>query len=878
MSLSPGTRLGSYEILAAIGSGGMGEVYRAHDPKLKRDVALKVLPELFSRDPDRLARFEREARTLAALNHPNIAQIYGVVEDPAATALVMEFVDGQDLAARLERGPLPLDESLGIARQMALALEAAHEHGIVHRDLKPANVKVRPDGVVKLLDFGLAKALGSPDAPDSVAMANSPTLTSPAMTSMGVIIGTAAYMSPEQARGGKADRRSDVWAFGVLLFEMLTGRRAFKGTTTSDALASVLRDAPALESLPPDTPPSVRRLLRRCLDKDRGCRLDSMAVARMEIEEALRPEALHVEAHIPPRRGDSRMVAIAVLALVLVGTGLALGRWWGGALPSGVSSMRFDIATPPTTDPSSFALSPDGLLVVYAGDDPQGASMLWVRSLATGETHPLPESDRGLSPFWAPNSRSIGYFIDRRLYRQDVDGGSPQSLAPADLAVAGAWGPDGTIVFASLGNPLRQVPSRGGPPAPIPGLAPLYAGHFSPSFLPDGRHFLYFVRGDTSVSGIYIGSLDKEPSTRLLTAPRGAAYGAGALFFTRDATLFSVPFDLNTHALGASPRELATGLTKNQNLAVSRAGSVAFRTGEPAVALTGDFDLAAYDRSGTRTPIGIGGQSPNLSPDERTLVMHRELDGNIDVWMFDLVRRVANRVTSNPADDVLAVWSPDARQIVFSSNRRGTHDLYIKQLASGENRPLVVNDQMKIATDWSRDGRWILFVSSDPRTGRDIWAVAADGHAPAIPVVRTPFDEQDGQFSPDSRWIAYESNETGRPEVWVRPFPGPGSAVPVSTAGGSQPRWRDDGRELFYVDLRGRLMSVPVSVHPADGALEPSTPTALFLLENYDFVPERQQYVVADHGQRFIGVGGIESAAAKQVPPLTILLNGPIHP
>lgn len=878
MSLSPGIRLGSFEIVAKIGSGGMGEVYRAHDPKLKRDVAIKVLPELFSRDPDRLARFEREAQTLAALNHPNIAQVYGVVEDPAATALVMEFVDGQDLAGRLDRGRIPLDESLAIARQMALALEAAHEHGIVHRDLKPANVKVRPDGVVKLLDFGLAKALGAADAPDSAAGANSPTLTSPAVTSMGVIIGTAAYMAPEQARAGKADRRSDVWSFGVLLFEMLTGRRAFTGTTTSDVLASVLRDVPALDALPPDTPPPVRRLLRRCLEKDRACRLDSMAVARMEIEEAMRPEAPSAEASRPVRRRGLPPVAIAALAIALLGIGLAVGRWWGGGRPRGVSVMRFDLATPPTTDPASFALSPDGLRVVYAADDPQGGPKLWVRSLATGETHTLPESDRGANPFWAPDGRAIGYFIDRRLYRQDVDGGSPQSLAPADLAVAGSWGSGGTIVFASLGNPLRQVPSGGGPPASIPGLAPLSAGHFSPSFLPDGRHFLYFVRGDPSVSGIYIGSLDQEPSRRLLAARRGAAYAAGALFFTRDTTLFSVPFDPKALAAGDNPRELATGLTADQNLSVSREGSVAFRTGQPAVALTGDFDLAAYDRSGTRAPIGIAGQSPNLSPDGRTLVLHRELDGNIDVWTFDLARRLPIRVTSNPADDVLGVWSPDGQQIVFSSNRRGTHDLYIKQLVGGEDRPLVVNDQMKVATDWSRDGKWILFVSADPRTGRDIWAVAPDGHAPPVPVVRTQFDEQDAQFSADGRWIAYESNQTGRPEVWLRPFPGPGSDVPVSTGGGSQPRWRDDGRELFYVDLTGRLMSVQVSVNPNDGAIEASTPTALFPLENYDFVPERQQYVVMDHGQRFIGVGGIQDAAAKQVPPLTILLNGPIHP
>ena len=837
MPLASGSRLGPYEILSPLGSGGM--VYRARDTKLNREVALKVLPDIFARDPERMVRFQREAEVLASLNHPNIAQIHGLEESGGVRALVMELVEGPTLAERLQavasgqyvvsgfsrtapgptkvgrhvpterhvpRGPgLPVEEALVIARQMADALEAAHEKGIVHRDLKPANIKVKDDGVVKVLDFGLAKYQAG--GAGGAGLSNSPTMMPASMP--GTILGTAAYMPPEQAKGKETDRTADVWAFGCVLYEMLTGRAVFEGETVGEILAGVLKTDPDWRQLPANTPEGIWRLLRRCLQKERKLRLRDIADARLEIDEAR--SGPQRDAHVvrnASRRGE-RLAWMSALALVALIAAAAIA-WAVRPLPS-APEMRVEITTPPTSDPISLAISPDGQKIVFVATS-DGRPRLWLRSLDSGSARPLAGTDGGFYPFWSPDNRSIGFFADGKLERIDIDGGLVRAVANAPNPVGGAWNRDGTILFApNFTGPIFRI-SAGGEPAALTRIEARQATHRFPQFLPDGRHFLYYVRSNDEGRGVYIGQLDGGATQRLLDADAPGIYAAsGHLLFVRQERLFAQEFDPAMLALSGNPFPIAeqVAVDGQSNLAAvsaSAAGPFVYRGGLAG----GQRQFIRFDRTGREIgkvgdPDSAGPRDPSMSPDGRRLAMHRTVNGNLDLWTLDLGRGVLSRLRSDAAADGTPVWSPDGSRIAFNSNRKGVFDLYQKPATgAGSEDLLLATPQNKAPVDWSPDGRFVLYRSPGPMTGFDLWALPLDGDRKPFPVVQTTFEERDGQFSPDGKWIAYQSNESGRVEIYVQPFPGTGRKERISTSGGTQVRWRRDGKELFYIALDGR--------------------------------------------------------------------------
>jgi len=875
MTLSIGSRLGQYEVLAALGAGGMGEVYRGRDTQLHRDVALKVLSERFAEDPDRLARFKREAQVLASLNHPHIGAIYGVADFPGGRALVLELVEGPTLADRIAAGPIPLEEALPIARQIAEALAAAHELGIVHRDLKPANVKLRPDGAVKVLDFGLAKAAEAETV--SVDVTQSPTITSPAMTEMGVILGTAPYMSPEQAKGRTADKRSDVWAFGCVLFEMLTGRRAFAGEDVAETLAHVLTKELEWSRLPPETPPSIRRLLRRCLVRDRSRRLADLADARLEIDE--RDSATAPAASTARGRWLPWAVAGGALLLSLQAfTALYLRRPPAQA----PEATRFSIDPPKNTEfRGSFAVSPDGRRVVLRGIS-EGKVILWVRALESVTVQPLAGTDEASSPFWSPDSRFIGFFAGGKLKKIAAAGGTAQTVCDAaGQGWGGSWSANGVIAFAPReGEPLYRVSAAGGTPEPLTTLDSLRGeiSHYRPHFLPDGRHFLYLViSSQPKNAGIRVGSLDSKETKLLLNTDMSAAYAPpGYLFFLRDRTLMAQAFDANRLAIGGEPIPVAEdvdrlGLGARLPLfSVSRTGVLVYRSGSNDAT-----QLTWFDRQGKQ--LGTVGPVANysvpwLSPDESRVTFDAVAPqgGNTDVWCMDLARGNSTRLTFDPSPDHSPVWSPDGGRIVFTSERDGHANLYQSAAnGGGADELLVQSNFRKVVNDWSADGKFLLYHEVNPKTGFDLWVLPLTGEQRSFPFLQTPFDERQGHFSPDGRWIAYASDETGTWQVYVRGFPSSGGKWQVSTDSGSQPQWRGDGRELFYLSNR-KLMAVEVS--GSGPTFHAGAPRELFTLHitTIGLPGPRNIYAATRDGQRFLVSSLANDPTAS---PTTVLLN-----
>jgi Tol biopolymer transport system component/tRNA A-37 threonylcarbamoyl transferase component Bud32 len=837
MEIKSGDKLGPYEILARIGTGGMGEVWKARDPRLNRDVAIKFSAQQFT------DRFEREARAIAALNHPNICTLF----DVGPNYLVMELIDGPTLADRIAQGPVSLEEALTIAKQTADALEAAHEKGVVHRDLKPANIKIRPDGSVKVLDFGLAKAGG-----EQALTSDSPTMMPG--TQVGMILGTAGYMSPEQARGQNVDKRADIWAFGVVLYEMLTGKRLFDGATVSDSLAAILTREPDLTQAPERT----RRLLRRCLEKDPKKRLRDISGAELLLE---------LVAEVPASHRRWLWMSAAAMALI---SGVALGFYFRG--PGAANpEIRVDIMTPPTTAPASFALSPDGGKIAYVASG-DGASRLWVRSLDSTSARPLPGTEGATNPFWAPDNRSLGFFADEKLKRIDLGEGQPQILAEAQSAGdEGAWNADGTILFHSLNitGPLLRLPASGGPAVVAVKPTKGQLGHRAPRFLPDGRQFLFTSSG--AESAIWLGSLDGADPRRVTTiAPgtdsAGEYLAPGWLVRIRGNVLIAQHFDAGSGQISGDPIALAQSVGSANltgSFSVSRSGGIAWRS-----IVGGRRQLIWFNRTGQNqgtfgAPDDFTLLFPELSPDGKRAAISRGPTGVSDLWMQESTR--VSRLTFDPAGDRYAIWSPDGARLVFASNRKGVYDLFQKPAnASASEEVLLQSADNKWPDSWSPDGRFILYYSA--QNGGDLMVLPLTGDRKPYPFLSTPFNEQQGVFSPDGKWVAYQSNESGRNQVYVRPFPGPGGQWQVSTEGGTSPRWRADGKELYYLASDSKLMAVAVLAQGA--AFTPGTPAALFQTR----IPQsnnRPNYDVARDG-RFLIATDLQDTSTE---PIHLLLN-----
>ena len=861
MSLSAGTRLGPYEIVAPIGAGGMGEVYRARDTKLNRDVALKILPDAFASDPDRLARFTREAQVLASLNHPNIAHIYGLDRQdgregqegtvgPATSFIVMELVEGEDLSQKIEglraKGSgLPIDEALPIAKQIADALEAAHEQGIIHRDLKPANIKVRPDGTVKVLDFGLAKLheRSASLSGERGGMSMSPTLTFNA-TQAGIVLGTAAYMSPEQARGKTVDRRADIWAFGVVVFEMLTGRALFSGETITDIIAAVVTREPDLSALPAATPSRVRDLVTRCLIKDPKQRLRDIGEARIAIERAIvEPDAKAAIGSGSPERlalrpaGWPRAVPWAIAGALAAGLAAVLVFWapWRTTPSRVVQRLSVELGADVSLATSGFGdgaiLSPDGAVVAFTAQKASGSIQIYLRRLTQLQATALSGTDDADSPFFSPDGQWIAFFAGSKLKKISVTGGAAVTLCDAPNGRGGAWGEDGTIVFSPDSTSsvrLLRVSSAGGTPEPLTSLAEGESTQRWPQVLPGGKAVLFTggTAGAYEDANIVVQPL---PSGARKVVQRGGYHGrylpSGHLVYLHDGTLFAAPFDLDRLEVTGQPVPALEGVTSNSasgsaQFAVSATGTLVYLPGRS----TGGVPIHWMTHDGKTTPLRAtlaNWFDPQFAPDGRRLAI-RINDGPPDIWVYEWARDTLTRLTFDPTDDRKPVWTPDGRRIVFASSRvdKSTLNLYWQRAdGTGDAQRLTESKNLQVPASWHPSGKFLAFEEVNPQTGYDLMILPmegdeASGWKPGKPTVflNSPFAEREPMFSPDGRWLAYWSNETGRNEVYVRPFPGPGGKWQISTDGGNYPTWSRTKHELFYGTQSAQIMVAAFTV------------------------------------------------------------------
>jgi serine/threonine-protein kinase len=860
----------------------MGEVYRARDTRLDRDVAIKVLPETFARDPERIARFQREAKVLASLNHPNIAAIYGFEEANAVRFLVLELVEGETLADRLKIGPLPVDEALSICKQIAEAVETAHEQGVIHRDLKPANVKINPDGKVKVLDFGLAKALTGDDR-SQTSIANSPTITVD-FTLPGVILGTAAYMSPEQARGRPVDKRSDIWSFGCLLYECLSGHRPFQGDTATDLIAKILERDPDWSTLPPNTPATVQLLLRRCLVKDRNRRLRDVGDARIELENAITDptsSSLRLAATAADEAGRGRVVRAAwryalpwlvamVSAMALVGSFL-WPRDRAGPHERPVARLTIPVSGLPSRW-GHLAISPDGRYVVYRADATEGANRLRLRLMDDFEERTLGGSEGGFAPFISPDGSEVGFFTDRDLRIVPAAGGSSQWVCEAFGYTSGAWGPDGNIIYSSGRSGdntlpgLSRVGATGGASDILTTVDPAKneRAHVMPEILPDGKHVLFTIETDTA-RRIAVLSLETLQYRILLddaSQPRYAPSGHLIFYHFNSLKVFAVPFDLATLRVTDRRVQVLGDLTREA--VVSKNGTIAY------MPLRDEVGNAAVwvDRQGKETTLFDQPGSwvePRLSPDGSKLILRQTQSPNCFLWLFDLGRSTLTRLTFE-GDSHGPVWGGDGGHVFFGLERDAMRSLYrIPADGSAPPERIWKGEGPQYPGRGSADGSLVPFTEENVQSNVDIWVLSLQGEPKAEPFLQTPFREDSPSFSPDGKWIAYTSDESGRDEVYVRHYPGPGGKNPVSTDGGSGPLWSMDGKELFYA--RGHaMMAVEVNTEPAFSA---ATPRKLF---EGKYAWERGlNYDVAPDGQRFVMIKPQGGGGASQ--ELRVVLN-----
>jgi len=878
--MEPGACLGPYEILSPLGAGGMGEVYRARDTRLGRTVAVKVLPSHLCASHEARQRFEREARAVSSLNHPHICTLHDVGRHEGVDFLVMECLEGETLSSRLERGPLPADELLRYAIQIADALDKAHRQSLIHRDLKPGNIMLTKAGA-KLLDFGLAKSTGA--APAALELTVSPTVGSP-LTAEGSIVGTFQYMAPEQLEGQEADARSDLFAFGAVLYEMASGRRAFQGKSQASVIAAILHlDPPSLTSLQPLSPPALERVVGRCLAKDPDERWQTARDLVFELQwiaqAGSRPEAPTPASML--ERTRERFLWLFVVALL----GTAFGLAWHQAVSVEERAIRAFVPAPDRTTIRSTGLgagpvmvSPDGRRLVFSARKENGIDLLWVRPLDAVVATALAGTEGASFPFWSPDGRSIGFFADGKLKRIDVAGGPALSLCDADNGRGGTWSPGGVILFGpDPSSGLFRVPEAGGAPVEVTKLD--RAGHEEthrwPQFLPGGKNFIYFSRitvGDEA-NAVMAGSLDGGDPRVVFRGISNALYASGHLLFVREATLMAQPFDPDdlTFAGDAFPIAEQVQLDASFSRGVfsaSENGVLVYQTGIPQ---TGS-QLIWFDRSGKQTGL-LGDKAVyadfSISPDlERVVVnVSDPRVGPPDLWIYEVARNLRTRFSFDAGPDNCPVWSPDGSRVVFSSLRKGSFDLYIKSYAgSADEEPLLQTEHHQCTQGWSSDGRYVAYQNRGvPGTGLDIWVLALSGDSKPIPFLRTEFSEFDPQFSPDGRWIAYVSDESERDEVYVAPFPGPGRKWQISTAGGTRPRWRQDGREIYYLAEDNRIIAVEVGQQGSTFEVGSASPL-------FEIRPRRPGtiYRASPDGQRFLVNTAVDEEHSS---PLTLVVN-----
>lgn len=869
-----GKTLAHYQITELIGKGGMGEVWRAHDTKLGRDVAVKVLPPEFVGDPDRLARFRREAKMLAQLHHPNIASIFGLEETPEAVFLVMELVEGDDLSVVLGRGALPVDDAIDIAKQIAEGLEEAHEHGVVHRDLKPANVKRTPDGKVKILDFGLAMALAGQTPAEEGHISNMATLT--AMTQAGMILGTAAYMSPEQARGLAVDRRTDIWAFGVVLFEMLSGRRLFEGETITDTLAGILKTDPDWGSLPDALPHQIERVLRRCLTRDPRQRLRDIGEARVRLEQ---PDAESgvFSAPIQPLAlaGSSRrrLLPWALVVLLAVAAGyLGVMRPAADAVPG---AIQLAIPTPDgvqfqldTSFPAPPTISPDGRLVVFGGVDEDGKARLFLRAFDSHQAVALDGSDNAQYPFWSPDSRFIAFF-DRNqgLKKIPVGGGPVQTVCPAANAKGGSWSKDGVIVFSpSHDQPLMSVPAVGGEPVAITDLASDtgFDSHRHPWFLPDGRRYLYVARGSSGAgSEVRLASLDGDPARVVMQNQTHAAFVDGYLLYTRGDILVAQAFDPDAVAFTGDPYPIGSDVVVINGAArslfsVSQAGHLLMMRGKNLNEAT---SLTWVDRSGqtvAEIPERDTFDGVVLSPDGTfiALLVQDQTMTNRDIWIYEVERGFRERFTFQDTDEGDPLWTPDGQYVYYTANPDGRYNVYRKDVGRTRQNELVLDFEADVRIwDISPDGAFLLYSIAQEGTGLDLWAADLTGQREPRLLVQTAGIDAAARFSPDGRWLSYWSTETGTGQIYLTPWPDMAWTRRVSTTTGTWQYWHDDGKALAFQDGNGNVFTATVD-GDADG-VKIGSPEPLFSHGAMQF--ESHLIDMTGDGERFVVVGNAQT-------------------
>jgi Tol biopolymer transport system component len=883
VALTPGTKLGPYQIESPLGAGGMGEVWKARDTRLERTVAIKVLPSALASSPDLRARFEREAKAISTLQHPHICTLYDIGSQDGIDFLVMEHLEGETLAHRLTRGPLSLEQALKTGIEIAGALDQAHRAGIVHRDLKPGNVMLTKAGA-KLMDFGLAKA--APPAGEPVT-ANTPTksltaLTSPAspLTEKGTIVGTFQYMAPEQLEGREADARSDIFAFGATLYEMLTGRRAFQGASQASLIAAIMSADPApVSSVQPLVNPALDRVVRRCLAKNPDDRWQTARDLWQElvwIQEGGSQAAPAVAGAGRKPRALMAWAAAGIFAVAAIVLAALLLRQETPVL----RPLRFTVNAPEGSLVGGRpAISPDGENILFGAVGGQLQQFqIYLHSLATGATRPLAGAEGATAAYWSFDSRSFLLFRDGLLARMDVNGGQPQSLQLPFQAAYSSWGPQGIV--SAGGGVLRWLQPDGSGVRQLRAPGPKEAGFPTyPSLVPGGKWLMYNEGAGPSV--VHLMTIDGKMGRTLFTADAPAVYGApGYILYLRGSVLMARPFDPNAGQLRGDAVPLVEGIAAGTGsnigaFSVSEDGVLVYRPGSGA----GDAHLVWFDRAGKN--LGTVGSAadysnPVLSPDSSRLAVgiRPAAVQPRDIWVLDLVRGTATKLTFDPKDDLNPVWSPDGSRIAFSSDRRGPRNLYIKSASgTGDEELLLESDHNKNAEDWSRDGRWLVYNEATPGAGNDIWTLSLDTRKPR-PFLQTQFNEDEASFSPDGKWIAYRSTESGRSEVYVQPFtesaPGARGKWVVSNAGGLEPQWRGDGKELFYTSLDTPARIMAVDIEAKNGAIVAGIPHPLF--ETRLPTGGRNRWAVTRDGKRFLAIVPIEQKSANT---LNVILNWP---